>query len=234
MVYNRYAYACHLAQGKRVLEIACGAGLGLGLLRRVGASVIGGDIEMDLLRRGSRHYGDVIPFVQLDAHALPFRAGSFELCLLFEASYYLRSLAAALDEIIRILAPDGTLIIVTANPERPVFIPSPRSHAYHTARHMEQLLTRRGLATTVEGTYAVDRRGMSAWLAAGARRILTAFGLVPKTLKGRALLKRILYGRPLILPPELPPAWAAVEPRKPIRSGAATDFKVLYVTASKR
>src|ERR1035438_698263 len=42
---QRYHFARLFAQGKRVLEVACGAGLGLGYLAHDASEVVGGDID---------------------------------------------------------------------------------------------------------------------------------------------------------------------------------------------
>jgi 2-polyprenyl-3-methyl-5-hydroxy-6-metoxy-1,4-benzoquinol methylase len=42
-LYHRYHFAAGFCEGKDVLEVACGAGQGLGYLARKAKSVVGGD-----------------------------------------------------------------------------------------------------------------------------------------------------------------------------------------------
>ena len=86
-LYHRYHTAGNYAAGKRVLEVACGSGLGLGYLGRTAASVVGGDYTEKLLRIAQSYYGDGVPLVRLDAHHLPFRNQAFDLVIILEAIY---------------------------------------------------------------------------------------------------------------------------------------------------
>ena len=233
MMVTRYLYASRLAKDKRVLELGGGAGIGLGLLQRSAAVVVGSDLGLDMLRMGKAHYGRRVPFAQLDAQALPFRDASFDLILFFEASYYVPDMDQALDEIVRVLAPSGTVVLVNANPQRPDFIPSPRSVHYHTADELRAALEGRGLTATLEGAFPVAAdSGRDRWIAL-ARRLATTFGLVPRSLEGRAFLKRLAYGPLLRVPPELTEEFGSEECRVPLAGGPVPRFRGLYLTASK-
>ena len=231
MLYTRYAVAAEAARGRRTLELGCAAGQGLGLLRANATQVTGADYSPVLLRSGRRHYGDRVPLVRLTAERLPFRDRSFDLVLFFEATYYVPDMDRALDEIARVLAPGGLVMFVNANPERPDFIASPHSTHYHTADEFRAALQRRGMAVRTEGAFPVGPARSSA-LSRLARNTLNALGLVPKTLRGRARLKRLLYGRLPEVPAELPPDFAALEPRVAVAPGPVRDFKVIYVTGT--
>lgn len=238
MMATRYSMAAEAAAGRRVLELGCGAGLGLGLIARRARLTVGGDYSQALLTSGRQHYGARIPLVRLSAEQLPFRSASFDLVLFFEATYYIPNMERALDGITRILAPAAEILFINANPERPDFVASPFSVHYHTGDEFRAALTRRGFRVTVEGGFPVRGGHSPLGKLAGtalplARQLLTAFGLVPRTLKGRARLKRIVYGRLSELPPELPLGFARVEPRIPQAVGPVRGFKVLYVSAVK-
>jgi len=229
MLYTRYALAASLSRGRRVIELGCAAGQGLGLLERVAARVVAADYSPVLLRSGQRHYGSRIPFVRLTAEALPFRDHSFDVALMFEASYYVPDMGRAFDEMVRILAPGGTVLFVNANPERPDFIASPHSVHYHTADEFRRELVRRGLTVTVEGAYQVMAASpLTRW----ARRALSALGLVPKTLRGRARIKRLLYRSLPSVPAELPEHFAEIASRTALQPGPAPGYKVIYVTGT--
>jgi SAM-dependent methyltransferase len=240
MLYSRYAFAASQAKGGRVLEIGCAGGQGLGLLAKRARSVVGGDYSAVLLRRARETYGARFPLVQLSVEALPFRGASFETVVFFEASYYVKDMARGFDEIARILSSGGTALFVNANPERPDFIRSPHSHQYHTASEFREALSRRGFDVVVEAAFPTvppERSGVARVVASTVsvvRRVLERLRLVPKTLRGRALLKRIVYGKLPVVPGELPDNYAPTAPRIPVDSSNARNFKVLYVTATKR
>lgn len=239
MIYTRYRVGAHLASGKRVLELGCGAGNGLGLLARRAAQLVGADYSEVLLGLARRHFGDRVPLARLTAEALPFRAGVFDLVLFFEASYYVPHMDLAFGEIARVLAPGGEALFVNANPERPDFITSPYSVHYHTADEFRRSLDLVGLTARGEGAFPVGHEAIAAsgrLLAFGlapARRVLESLRLVPKTLRGRARLKRLIFGRLKPLPPEIPEGFARVVPRTPLAPGPARGFKVIYVLGRK-
>ena len=85
MMYSRYRWAADHAIGKEVLDVACGAGMGLGLLASGARRVVGADYSEALLQTAAAHYGKGVRLVRLDAHGLPFREASFDVALLFEA-----------------------------------------------------------------------------------------------------------------------------------------------------
>jgi SAM-dependent methyltransferase len=232
MLYTRYSYVRELAAGHRVLELACGSGQGLGLVGKSADWVVGGDIDATLLGAASTHYGSRFPLLRLNAQALPFAPGSFDVVVLLEASYYVPDTETAFSEVKRILVPGGTFVLVNANPERPDFIRSPQSVHYHSASEFRQTLGRLGFSVTVEGAFPLETSRL-AGVKAGLRTVLNRLGLVPRSLKARGLLKRIAYGRLTPLPAEIPQGFARVQPRYLLESGPARDYKVLYVTAVK-
>ncbi len=237
MMYTRYLVGMRLAAGQRVLELGCGAGQGVGLLGARARRLVGGDYSHELLRRGRSHYGGRFPCVRLSADRLPFRDAVFDVVLFFEASYYVRDTDAAFDEAARVLAPGGTLLLVNANPERPDFIRSPHSVTYHTSDGFRRALGGRGLHVTVEGAFAITeatgRRSRLAPILGLARRMLETLHLVPRTLRGRARLKRLVYGKLPTVPAELREGFGTEAPRVSVSPGAVRGYKVLYVTARK-
>jgi SAM-dependent methyltransferase len=240
MIATRYHFAAELAQDKRVLELACGSGMGLGLIGRSAAWLVGADISASLLGQAQTHYRGRVPFVRLSAESLPFADGAFDVVLCLEASYYVPRMDLAFREIARVVAPGGTAVFVNANPERPDFIKSPHSLHYHSADEFRAQLGDRGFSITGEGAFPVEARAKSRrarWIGAATsltRRALEILGLVPRTLRGRARLKRLVYGKLRLLPPELPEGFAERAERKALAPGAVRDFKVIYVTARKR
>lgn len=240
MVYTRYAVAAELARGRRTLEIGCASGIGLGLLLNDAKLVVGGDVYLPMLQTARAQYGARVPFAALSATDLPFRDRSFDFVLFMEATYYVRDFNRALDEIGRILGSDGVLLFVNANPERPDFIRSPHSEHYHSAREFRQLLENRGYQVETAGAFALEATsdpGLVKRIAGRvlpiARRVAQALNLVPKTLLGRARIKRLLFGKLRSLPRELPRDFAQRQALWPLDASPAERHKVIYVIARK-
>ncbi len=239
MLFTRYALARELAGGRRVLELGCGAGVGLGLLKSVARSLVGADFSAPLLEQARRQYGPGVPLARLSAEELPFRDRSFDLVVFFEASYYVRRMDRAFGEVARVLAPNGSVLFANANPERPDFIRSPHSTHYHTADEFRAALEPLGFRVATLGGFPLvpaDRTTAGRMVAAilvVARRVAEALHLVPTTLQGRARLKRLLYGRPRRAPAQLAEGFAAVRRPEPVPPGPVRHCKVIYVVGHK-
>lgn len=233
MMYTRYRYAADLGAGKRILEVGSGSGQGLGIIARKASLAIGGDFDPRLVAAGGAHYRGRVPFVRLSAEALPFKSGSFDVVLMFEASYYVPDMNQAFDEFARVAGPKGTIVFVNANPERPDFIPSPHSNHYHTADEFRAALETRGFRVSVEGAFRVEEKRFVGKALSTARTVLSRFGLVPRTLWARAILKRLVYGKLQRLPEELPENYAPEGKRWSHAGGPLRDAKVFYVTARR-
>lgn len=234
MLHARYSLAANLCKGKEVLEIACGAGMGLGLLANRASRLVAGDFSETLLRSARRHYRERIAFVRLDAHSLPFADGSFDLILCFEAIYYLRDPRRLVLECHRVLRPEGALLICTANPACSGFNPSPRSHRYFSAEELRVLLVESQFDAAVHGAFPFSANTVRDKMVMPVRSVAARLQLFPRTMKGKEFLKRMFYGRLVriqeeihedSITPDMPPL--ALQPTD------LTKYKVLYAIARR-
>jgi SAM-dependent methyltransferase len=111
----RYRLAAQLAPSRRTLDAACGEGYGTAILAAAGArAATGVDLDAATIQhaRGRHPQAD---FLAGDVRELPFRAGSFDLVVSFETIEHIRDAERALDELRRVTAPDGLLLISTPN-----------------------------------------------------------------------------------------------------------------------
>ena len=96
--------AARVTRGMRVLDVCCGPGmLSAGALER-GAEAIGLDFSVEAVELARK----LVPkgrFEQGDAQALPFPAASFDAVLCGYGLMHLPEPAAALREMLRVLAP---------------------------------------------------------------------------------------------------------------------------------
>ena len=232
MLYTRYHTAASYAEGKKVLEVACGAGMGLGYMARRANRVVGGDYSESLLLVCKHHYEGHIPLVRLDAQTLPFKDASFDLVVFYEALYYLARPENFVAEVRRVLRLGGTLLICTANKDRSGFVRSPHSYRYFSARELCQLLEEQGSTVKLFGAFPVAEGSLRGSLMSLVRRVIVSLNLVPGTLKGRELLKRLAYGKLQELKPEVSEGMAELESLVPISGTEPTrQFKVLYALA---
>ena len=111
----RYQVAAQLAESRRVLDAACGEGYGTSLLAAAGAkSAVGIDLDSRAVAHARRRYPDA-EFIQGDVRQVPFEGGAFDLVVSFETIEHIADPAAVLDELGRVLAQDGWLLISTPN-----------------------------------------------------------------------------------------------------------------------
>ena len=235
MLSTRYAFAGERCAGKRVLEVACGAGMGLGYLKTFAHRLVGGDCDLTLLEASRDSYHGRIPLVALDAHHLPFRDESFDVVILFEAIYYLRDVERFLDEARRILGRGGLLLLCSANREWPGFNPSPFSVSYLSAADLASLLHKKEFDVELFTGFPAVGPGFRSWLVAGLRRLAVALHLIPTTMRGKKLLKRVFIGPLRSIPREVTPELADACPLVPIAEETVVPrYKVLYAVGRVR
>lgn len=102
----------------RVLDLCCGAGRHLGVLRQAGIRAVGADLSADLIR-AARAANPASPLLRADMATLPFRAGAFAAVIqMFTAFGYFESDAEnqqVLTEVARVLAPSGVYALDLMN-----------------------------------------------------------------------------------------------------------------------
>jgi len=200
---HRYAWAAARCRGRRVLEVACGTGQGLGILATRASSVTACDVDAGNVERARRTYGGRIDVRLADAHALPLGDAGVDAVLLFEALYYLADARAFLAECRRVLAPSGIVLITTTNPELFDFTPSPLSHRYYDADSLASLLESNGFQPSLFGYGRSDGLPLRQRLLRPAKVVLRSLGFVPRTMRGKALVRRLVFGRLPVMPGDL-------------------------------
>ncbi len=236
MLITRYYWAAQHAQDREVLEAACGAGQGLGYLRRVARRVVGGDIDPNNLAYAEQTYRDRdgIELYQFDAQEMPFEDGSFDVVLLFEAIYYLAEPERFFAEAHRVLRPKGLVLVSSVNCQWPGFNPSPYSVRYYTAEELYGLAHRAGFVSQMWVGFPDRTDSFRRRIIRALRRIAVALRLIPKTMRGKAWLKRLFYGPLEPVPPELHEGLGSPEPLVPVTPTRPISlYKMLYLLGRK-
>lgn len=110
--YHRYLLAARFVSGKRVLDIASGEGYGSNLMAAYAAHVIGVDIDPDAVRHADQAYRrDNLEYRQGDCAAIPLADASVDVVVSFETIEHHDQHQTMLQEIKRVLHPDGLLVI---------------------------------------------------------------------------------------------------------------------------
>ncbi len=126
---SRYRWAAAAAAGRRVLDAGCGTAYGARLLAEGGArEVLGVDIAQAVLEAVAPTMPESVRLAPGDVRALDLQDGSFDLVVCFEVIEHVADPAAVLDELVRVLAPGGLLLI--SSPNRGVY-PAGNPHHLH-------------------------------------------------------------------------------------------------------
>lgn len=237
-IRQRYQLGATLARDKDLLEVACGAGSGLGILQHSARSVVGCDYTESVLRMAQAHYGPRVPLICADAQQLPFATAAFDLVLAFEAIYYLPQIDRFLAEAHRLLRRDGVLLLCTSNPDWPPFVPGQMSVYYPNLPALAALLVNAGFPRT-EFYGALPLAATTGWrsLVATLRKQLLRYKLFTTDNPLTRRLKQVAYGQLTPLPAELtlPTETVGVPTDLTPLSAAAPDrvHRVLFAVAYK-
>lgn len=232
---HRYHWAAQFCEGKDVVEVACGSGQGLGILAATSKSVEAGDISPKILSIPRGHYAGRLRLSEFDAQSLPFADSSKDVVVLFEAIYYVPDAERFVSECRRVLRPDGKVLIATANRDLADFNPSPSSHKYYGVRELAEVFARHGFTVEVFGYMPVESLSWRQKLLRPVKRLVVSAGLMPKTMAGKKLLKRLVFGRLIPMPAELPREAGPVAQPAPLPANVPDVLhKVLYACATVR
>jgi ubiquinone/menaquinone biosynthesis C-methylase UbiE len=231
-MFHRYCFAGNFSERKEILEVACGAGQGLGYLAKRAKRVFAGDYTEKLIQEAKQYYKQRVPLLRLDAHFLPFQDQSFDVVILYEAIYYLAQPERFFDEARRVLRKEGLLLIATVNKDWSEFNPSPFSTRYFSVPELSELLGKKGFKAEMYGAFSVLPDGVKGKMIATIRQAAVALHLIPKTMKGKELLKKIFYGRLQPLKQEIEEGACAYTPPLPVRPDVINrEYKVIYSVA---
>lgn len=183
IIGRRYLFAAGLAAGKRVLEVGCGPGLGLGYLAGVAAIVVAGDVTTTSLAQARATYRGrrSIRLLQFDAHALPFREASFDLVLAMAMMNYLDA-EVFLTECQRVLTLGGILAFCMPNKAVPGFRPSKFSTRYYSPDELIEMSRRHGFELELFGAFPAPhgRARVAQRAIALAGTVLAALAFAPR------------------------------------------------------
>jgi SAM-dependent methyltransferase len=231
---HRYHWAARYMKGKDGAELGCGAGQGLSFLNAVAGSLKAGDISPDVLARARAANGNAIELGVFDAAQTPYGDRSFDVVLLFEALYYLPDAGAFMREARRILRPGGTLLIATANKDLFDFTPSEFSSCYRGIVEMSGLCGEHGFQPAFYGYMDVSKVSLRQRALRPVKFLASRLNIVPKTMTGKALLKKFYFGDMTEMPDSIAGVpFIYVDPKPLSAERPDRRHKVIYCAATK-
>jgi SAM-dependent methyltransferase len=116
-------------EGRRILEVGCGAAMCSRWLAVHGARPVAFDVSAGMLRVARRlatSTGIEVPLVQADAQYLPFASASFDIAFTaFGAVPFVADSARLMREVARVLRPGGRWVFAVTHPMRWIFPDDP-------------------------------------------------------------------------------------------------------------
>lgn len=132
---HRYAIAQQLVEGKIVLDIACGEGYGSNLLANRAEKVTGVDISNEVIINARLTYKKPnLQFFQGSTDKIPCETGTIDVVVSFETIEHHDKHETMMEEIRRVLKPDGILIISSPDKKYYSIIPN-----YNNPFHVKEL-----------------------------------------------------------------------------------------------
>lgn len=232
-ICNRYYWAKNFCQDKDIVEVACGTGQGLGFLKKYAKSLEAGDYSEEILAIARKHYQERVKLSQFDALDMPFADNSKDVIILFEAIYYLPDAKKFIQECGRVLRPGGKILIATANKDLYDFNPSPHSFQYYGVKELHELMRSCRFSCKCYGYLSVETIGVRQRILRPIKKIVVNLGLMPKSMAGKKLLKRLIFGNLVKMPAEIKDGMTGYTQPTPLAAGQADrKFKVIYCEAT--
>ncbi|UCA47069.1 bifunctional 2-polyprenyl-6-hydroxyphenol methylase/3-demethylubiquinol 3-O-methyltransferase UbiG [Pseudochrobactrum sp. XF203] len=116
---HRYAWARDLVNGLDVLDIASGEGFGSAILSETAKTVTGVDISEEAVLHAQKRYGNLASFLVGAANEIPMEDNSVDAVISFETIEHVSNHVSMLDEIKRVLRPNGFLMI--SSPDKEIY-----------------------------------------------------------------------------------------------------------------
>jgi ubiquinone/menaquinone biosynthesis C-methylase UbiE len=112
----RYEALAGMVEGKTVLDIASGSGFGTEIISRWAKKVYGVDYSDDAIEYAKANFSNSkTVYMQGDATAIPIEDKSLDVVISFETLEHIENYKKFIEEIRRVLKPDGLLVLSTPN-----------------------------------------------------------------------------------------------------------------------
>ena len=127
----RYIFAVPFVEDKSVLDIACGTGYGIAILKNKAKHVTGVDVDDEAAKEATVECGNKAAVLLANGLGLPFDDDSFDVITSFETLEHLHERGKFLAELNRVLKPAGRMILSTPNANYTMPVNGKPSNPFH-------------------------------------------------------------------------------------------------------
>ena len=230
---SRYGWVREFCAGKDVLEVACGTGQGLKMLQTVAKSLQACDISEEMVTEVKANHPSLTGVHVSNETNLPMQNQSLDIVICFEAIYYFNNLIKFFEETKRVLRNGGLLFLSFPNCELFDFNPSPFSVSYFKPQDLRRKLGEVGFKSQFYGGFGLSKIGMRQKFFRPLKGLASRLGFIPGSMRGKAFLKRIVFGSLQRMPKHLDFDEVLFEiPQQIEIEGTPPAFKVIYCKAT--
>lgn len=205
----RYVFSLPFVENKTVLDIACGTGYGIAILKKNATLVTGVDVDPEAAVEALAECDDRADILLGNGLGLPFADASFDVITSFETLEHLHERSTFLTELHRVLKPGGVLLLSTPNANYSKPVNGKPSNPFHiheyTPDELRDELEARFMIERFLGQMLEPAAGIPPFYEAQKRlpkdvatqiRVFAwkAFNKIPFTL--REALSEIIWGKP--------------------------------------
>jgi hypothetical protein len=97
----------------------------------------------------------------------------------------------------------GSVLVANANKDLMDFSPSPHSYVYHGVCELRELFSEAGFTTSFWGNVPVSSVSFRQRILRPVKRAVVALDLMPRSMRGKRFLKRLIFGKMTAFPAEL-------------------------------
>lgn len=148
----RYRFSLAFVENKTVLDIACGTGYGIAILKKQAKHLTGVDVDPIAAAEALAECDDKADVLLGDGLGLPFADASFDVITSFETLEHLRERSIFLTELARVLRPDGVMLLSTPNANYSQPVDGKPSNPFHIHEYTPQELSKE-----LEAEFVVER-----------------------------------------------------------------------------
>jgi SAM-dependent methyltransferase len=149
---SRYVFSLAFVENKTVLDIACGTGYGIAILKKHARHVTGVDVDPIAASEALAECDDKADVLLGNGLGLPFADASFDVITSFETLEHLHERSAFLAELARVLTPDGVLLLSTPNANYSKPVNGKPTNPFHIHEYTPQ-----ELRDEIEAYFTIDR-----------------------------------------------------------------------------